>query len=80
MQRMAELTSKMVLSGKLVRAGRFLDTAEKLFLKGNYRTRNAVSNVFIYNLSTILQLHHCDVNALFPYNLQKEYVRQSNAF
>ena len=80
MQRMAELTVTMILAGKLVRAKRFLDAAERLFLTGNYQTRNAVSNVYIYNVSTVLQLHHCNLQALLPANLQKEFIKQSNAF
>ena len=80
MQRMADLTITMVLSGKMARAKKFLDTAEKLFLKGNFQTRNAVSNVFVYKLSTVLELHHGNLRALLPGSLHKEYVKQINAF
>lgn len=80
MQRMAELTVVMVLAGKLIRAKRFLDTAEKLFSSGNFQTRNAVANVFVYDISTILELHHYNVQSLLPVSLQKEYIKQSNAF
>ena len=80
MQRMADLTVQMVLTGKMTRAKRFLDTAEKLFLSGNYQTRNAVSNIFVYKLSSVLELHHCNLRALLPGNLHREYVKQINAF
>jgi hypothetical protein len=80
MQRMAGLTIALVLSGKIVRAKKFLDTAEKLFLNGNYQTRNAVANVFIYNISSVLELHHYNVQTLFPRTLQTEYIKQNNAF
>lgn len=80
MQRMAGLTISMVLTGKLIRAKKLLDAAEKLFLNGNYQTRNAVSNVYVYNISAVLELHHCNVQALFPRSLQAEYIKQINAF
>jgi hypothetical protein len=80
MQRMAELTVSMVLSGKLARATIFLNAAEKLFLSGNYQTRNAVSNVYIYKLSTVLEYHRCNLQRLLPNNLRREYTKQINAF
>ena len=80
MQRMAELTIAMVLAGKLQRAKKFIESAEKLFLSGNYQSRNAVSNVYLYDVTTILELHHYNVQTLLPNILQKEYVKQINAF
>ena len=80
MQRMAELTIAMVLAGKLQRAKKFMESAEKLFLSGNYQSRTAVSNVYLYDITTILELHHYNVQTLLPQNLQKEYIKQSNAF
>ena len=80
MQRMAGLTIALVLTGKLARVKKFLDAAEDLFLNGNYQTRNAVSNVYIYNLSSMLELHHCNIQALLPRRLQAEYIKQINAF
>lgn len=80
MQRMAALTAAMVLSGRPGRAKKFLNAAENLFLNGNYQTRNAVSNVYVYNLSGMLEMHHGDIQTLFPHNLKAEYVKQINAF
>lgn len=80
MHRMAELTIITILSGKLIRAKRLIDVAAKLFADGNYQTRNAVANVFLYDVSSVLALRHCDVLALFPPSLQQEYTKQINAF
>jgi len=80
MQRMAELTIAMVLAGKLQRAKKFINAAEKLFLSGNYQSRTAVSNVYLYDVTTILELHHYNMQTLLPQSLQKEYTKQSNAF
>lgn len=80
MRRMAELTIAMVLAGKLQRAKKFINAAEKLFLSGNYQSRTAVSNVYLYDVTTILELHHYNVQTLLPQSLQKEYTKQSNAF
>jgi hypothetical protein len=80
MQRMAELTVTMVLTGKLQRAKRFMESAERLFLSGNYQSRTAVSNVYLYDLTTILELHHYNVQTLLPQSLRKEYIKQINSF
>ena len=80
MQRMAELTIAMVLTGKLQRAKKFMESAEKLFLSGNNQSRTAVSNVYLYDITTILELHHYNVQTLLPQSLQKEYIKQINAF
>ena len=80
MQRMAELTVTMILTGKLQRAKKFMESAERLLLSGNYQSRTAVSNVYLYDLTTILELHHYNVQTLLPQSLRKEYIKQSNAF
>ena len=80
MQRMAELTIAMVLAGKLQRAKKFINAAEKLFLSGNYQSRTAVSNVYLYDISTILELHRYNLQLLLPPNLQREYIKQINSF
>ena len=80
MQRMAELTVTLVLAGKLARAKKFMESAEKLFLSGNYQSRTAVSNVYLYDVTTILELHHYNVQTLLPSSLKKEYVKQIKAF
>jgi hypothetical protein len=80
MQRMAELTVTTVLDGKLVRAKKFLDAAEHLLINGNFQTRNAVFNVFLYHVSGILQLHYRNFQPLFPEKLRVEYIRQINSF
>lgn len=72
MQRMAELTVTMVLSGKLIRAKRILDAAEKIFLNGNYQCQNTVSNVYLYDVSTVLELNKYNVQVLLPISRQKE--------
>jgi len=80
MQRMAGLAAAFILSGKITRARKILDTAERLFLNGNYQTKNAVSNVFVYNISAILDLHRFNVQTMLPCRLQTEYIKQINAF
>ena len=80
MQRMAEVTVALVLAGKLIRAKKFLDVAERLFLSGKYQSRTAVSNVYLYDISTILELHRYNLQLLLPPNLQREYIKQINSF
>jgi hypothetical protein len=80
MQNMTELTARMVFAGNLLRAGRLLETAEKLFQTGDYRMKNAVPNVYVYDLSILLELRRSHPGRLLPANLKAEYVRQINAF
>jgi len=80
MQKFADLTITMVLKGNMTRAKKCLDAADSLLVNGNYQTRNAISNVYLYSVSAVLELHHYNLQQLFPRHLQAEYVRQINAF
>ncbi|GLU57456.1 DUF7674 family protein [Dyadobacter frigoris] len=80
MQQFAALTVTFVLSGNAERTKRCLNAVEKLYLNGSYQTRNAITNVYVYNLSMILELHHIDVQKIFPAALRAEYIKQINAY
>ncbi len=77
--RFAELTKKLIIEGKIVRARKCFDVAAKLFETGNYETKNAISNVFLFSISDFIEWHRCSIQNMFPKSLREEYLKQANA-
>ncbi|MES2486205.1 MAG: hypothetical protein V4581_09715, partial [Bacteroidota bacterium] len=59
-------------------AKKCLDMAELLFTTGSNETKNAIGNIYVYSVSTFMEMHNCTVVQLFPPQLKKEYVAQVN--
>ncbi|MES2689034.1 MAG: hypothetical protein V4658_01445 [Bacteroidota bacterium] len=78
MHRFAEVTKTCIINGNIQRAKRCLETAETIFNKGNAEVRNAISNVYVFSVSSFMEIHHCNIRNLFPRALQNEYNRQVN--
>ncbi len=78
-ERLAEITKKFIISGNIVRAKRCLSIADKLFVNGSYETKIAISNVYVYSVSTFMEFRHCSIANLFPQNLKLEYNKQINS-
>jgi hypothetical protein len=77
-ERFAEITKTAIITGNIIRAKKCLTLAEKLFETGSQETRNAISNVYVFSVSTFMELHHCTISNLFPKALKAEYIRQIN--
>ena len=77
-ERFAEITKAAIISGNIVRAKRCLSLAEKLFITGSYETKNAISNVYVFSVSTFMELRHCSISNFFPQTLKTEYLKQIN--
>ena len=77
-QRFAEITKTLIIRGNIRRAKRCLQMAESLFDNGTSEIKNAITNVYLFSISTFLELHHCNIKGLLPSNLQKEYYKQVN--
>ena len=77
-ERFAEITKKAIVSGNINRAKKCLALAERLFETGSYETRNAISNVYIFSVSSFMELRHCTISNLFPKSLKAEYIKQIN--
>lgn len=75
----AELTKSFIRSGQVRRAKKCLDMAELLFKNGNAETRNAIGGIYVYSVSTFMEIRNCTVSKLFPPSLKREYVAQINA-
>ncbi|MEO8150430.1 MAG: hypothetical protein ABI723_22555 [Bacteroidia bacterium] len=79
MQRFADLTKTLIIQGNIARAKKCLAVAEKLFETGSNEMKNAVSNVFVFSVSSFMEVHHCHIKDLFPKSLDMEYHKQVNA-
>ena len=76
--RFAEITKSAIISGNIVRAKKCLALAERLFATGSYETKNAIANVYVFSVSTFMELRHCSISNLFPKGLRIEYIKQIN--
>ena len=79
MQRFADVTKTLIMHGNIARAKKCLAVAENLLETGSIEMKNAVSNVFVYSVSSFMELHKCNIKNLFPKSLDMEYRKQVNA-
>ena len=79
MQRFADVTKTLITQGNIDRAKHCLQIAEDIFNKGTLEIKNAVSNVYLYSVSSFMEMNNINVRPLLPFNLEKEYVQQVNA-
>ena len=78
MQRFANITKQLIIIGNINRAKHCLQIAEDIFNSGNNEIKNVVTNVYLFSVSSFMELHHCSIKNLFPATLQKEYYKQVN--
>lgn len=78
-ERFAEITNKAIISGNISRAKRLLSIAENLLKTGNNETKNVISTIYVYSVSSFMELRHCSVSNLFPQSLKAEYIKQINS-
>lgn len=79
-ERLAEITKTFIISGNIERAKKCLAVADKLLVTGSSETKNAISNVFVFSVSSFMELRRCSIANLFPQNLKLEYTKQINTF
>ena len=77
-ERFAEITKKAIISGNINRAKKCLAVAERLFVSGSSETKDVISNVYIFSVSSFMELRHCSISNLFPNTLKEEYIKQIN--
>ena len=77
-ERFAEITKAAILSGNIVRAKKCLALAERLLITGSSEAKNAITNVYVFSVSTFMELRHCSISNLFPKSLKAEYIKQIN--
>lgn len=79
MQRFAAVTKTLIIQGNIGRAKKCLKTAEEIFNKGTAEIKNAVSNVYVFSVTSFMEIHHCNIRNLIPESLQQEYQKQVNS-
>jgi len=79
MQRFADLTKANIALGNISRAKKLLNRAEDIFKNSNNQVKNAILNIYIFSVSTFMEIHHCSVRNLFPEMLKEEYYKQVNS-
>jgi hypothetical protein len=77
-ERFAEITKMAIITGNIIRAKKCLALAERLFATGSNETKNAISNVYVFSVSSFMELRHCNISNLFPKSLKAEYIKQIN--
>lgn len=77
-QRFADVTKALIVSGNVQRAKRCLQKAENIFNSGTSEIKNVISNVYLFSVSSFMELHRCNIKGLLPNSLQKEYYKQVN--
>lgn len=78
-ERFAALTNKAIVSGNISRAKKLLNIAENLLVTGSKETKEVIATVYIYSVSSFMEIRHCSISNLFPKTLKAEYVKQINA-
>ena len=79
MQRFAEVTKSLIRQGNIERTKYCMKKAEDLFNGGSLEIKNAVVNIYIFSVSSFMEIHHCNIKNLFPASLHNEYYKQVNA-
>ena len=75
----AEITKNLIRKGNILRVKKCLNVAEQLLVNGNAETKNVISNIYVFSVSTFMEMHNCSIANLFPQSLRKEYIAQVNA-
>lgn len=78
-QHFADVTKILLSNGNISRAKKCLQIAEEIFVNGTSEVKNAISNIYLYSVSSFLEIHHCNIKGLLPINLKNEYYKQVNA-
>ncbi len=77
-QQYADLTKGLIRSGNSIRLQKCLRIAEQLFKKGSPETKNAITNVYLYAVTTCMEIHHFNPHQVLPEQLHAEYIKQIN--
>ncbi|MBY8961515.1 hypothetical protein KJK34_02000 [Flavobacterium sp. D11R37] len=77
--RLAEITKHCLRQKKISRINKCFAIAEKHLTEGNTAIKNAISNIFLFSVSTFIEIQHqYKVTQLLPENLLAEYHKQIN--
>ena len=75
-ERFAEITKTVIITGNISRAKKCLALAERLLTTGSNETKIAISNVYLFSVSSFMEMRYCNISNLFPKSLKAEYIKQ----
>lgn len=78
-QHFADVTKKLIAKGNIARAKKCLQKAEHIFNNGTSEIKNVISNIYVFSVSSFMEIHHCSIKELLPQSLHNEYYKQVNA-
>jgi len=78
-QRFAEITKTLIMIGNINRAKHCLQIAENIYKNGSSEIKNVIINVYVFSVSSFMEIHHCNIRNLFPQSLHLEYQKQVKA-
>lgn len=78
-QRLTQITRDLILKGRTNRARKCCIIAQNLYTKGDVQARNAVANLFVFSVSSLLELEHQNPRHWFATPLYGEYLKQINS-
>lgn len=74
----AEITKSLIRKGNIIRVKKCLSIAEQLLITGNAETKNVITNIYLFSVSTFIEIRNCSISNLFPQTLHKEYIKHIN--
>ncbi len=79
-QRLAELTKVIIVQDNITRLKRYFVLAEKIYVAGNTEIKNAVLNVFLFSVSSFIEINKPRAINLLPEILRQQYYKQVITF
>lgn len=76
MERFADLTKVFISQGKIERAKKCLLIAETLLISGSKEVQQTIQVVYVFSVSSYMELKHCNIKDLFPTSLKEVYTKQ----
>ena len=76
MQLFADLTKQSICKNDWIRTRKYLSAAGELFIKGTSEIKSAIATVYVFSVSSFLEIQKINIQSLFPDCLYKEYQKQ----
>jgi hypothetical protein len=78
-QRLTDLTRESLMVSDHKKAKQYIDITENMYKTGDKRTKHQIATIFIFSVSSFLEIRGLNVREIFPEALCAEYYNQVNA-
>jgi hypothetical protein len=79
LQKLANITKLCVVENQMDKAKRYLQIAEGIYNEGDAYTRSMIASVYVFSVSTFLEIRDMNIREMFPASLWSEYYQQVNS-